>query len=304
MGVWSGTIRRLLAGTTKPSLEVLCRICAQLNISLPDLLSDSVNQDLDKRRNIILGKGTPLSKEQVPWCEIEARLLAALQETPSPSMEEVARRMGYYQTRIRHHFRSLCFQIAARYKAYLKSKHPHPRELHRVFRVALAEQPPPSLQSVFRRLGCQDTGYYYYYNYADLCSAVAQRFKAYRNKPFDETVDRERLQSALIEEPPPSFSEMARRLGHKRDFLRRKFPELSQAIVSRHLYYRTSSHKEKAKKLREEIRKAVQQLSSAGLHVSEAKVRERVGKHLPRLGRSSLFKKALREVKAEMGTDS
>lgn len=33
VGIWSGTIRRMVKGTTKPSLEMLCQICSRLNIS-------------------------------------------------------------------------------------------------------------------------------------------------------------------------------------------------------------------------------------------------------------------------------
>lgn len=303
VGIWSGTVRRLLAGATRPRLEVLCQICMCLQISLLDLMSSVDDRDMLEKRRVILRIGTPMPQDQVPWDEVEGRLRAALQESPPPSMEEVARRMGYYQPRIRYNFPELCAQIVARYREQLKSKHPHPLKVRRVFRVALTEFPPPSLQSVLRRLGCKDTGYYYYHNYRELCLAVAERFKSYRNKPFDKDTDRARLEAALFEDPPPSFSEMARRLDHKRDFLRRKFSELSQAIVSRHLYYRSASNNEKAERLRSEIKTAVQCLIAAGLNVSEAKVKAQVRKRLPNTGRDSLFKQALREIKAELGLD-
>lgn len=80
---------------------------------------------------------------------------------------------------------------------------------------------------LFRRpLGCRDTGYYYYHNYSDLCSAIAQRFKSYRNKPFNIDLEREQLEAVLLEDPAPLFSAIAWALGRKRDFLSRKFPEL------------------------------------------------------------------------------
>jgi hypothetical protein len=59
--------------------------------------------------------------------------------------------------------------------------------------------------------------------------------------------------------------------------------------------------KEKAERLRHEIRKAIPQLSASGLNASEARVREFVKRTLPTLGRDSLFKQALHEVKAELG---
>jgi transcriptional regulator with XRE-family HTH domain len=301
VGVWSGTIRRLLCGMTKPRLEVLHRICSRANVPLLDLLAGDENEEMMKKRRMILNMATPMPEEPIPWIEVEGKLREVFQESPPPSMEEVARRMGYYQPRIRYRFPELCAQIVARHKEHLKSKHPDPKIVKKVFRGALEEQPPPSLQSVLRRLGCQDTGYYYYYNYPDLCSAVAQRFKSYRNKPFNINFEREQLEAALVEDPAPSLSEMAKRLGHKRDFLRRKFPELTKAIVTRHLYYRTSSNKRKAEKLRDIIREAIKQFIALGLNVSEARVRAYVIKHLPGPGKGSLFKQALREIKSEMG---
>jgi hypothetical protein len=157
------------------------------------------------------------------------------------------------------------------------------------------------LQAVLRRLGCQDTGYYYYYNYPDLCFAIAKRFKDSRNKPFDVDTDRERLREILVEQPPPPFLEVAKRLGHNREFIRKKFPELSQAITSRYLTYCAALRKKKDEQLRSEIRAAVRRIVASGQYVSEARVRKHVKKNLPNIGRDSLFKQALREIKAEMG---
>jgi hypothetical protein len=105
----------------------------------------------------------------------------------------------------------------------------------------------------------------------------------------------------LIEQPPPPFSEVARRLGHNREFVKRKFPELSKAITSRYISHRDASRKVKAEQLHNEIRAAINQISASELYVSEARVREHVKKRLTNLGRGSIFKQALREVKAEMG---
>jgi hypothetical protein len=74
----------------------------------------------------------------------------------------------------------------------------------------------------------------------------------------------------------------------------------AKAIVTRHLYYQTSSRKEKAHRLRDAIREAVKQLMASGLNVSEARVRAYVIQQLPGLGNGLLFKRALREIKAKM----
>jgi hypothetical protein len=154
---------------------------------------------------------------------------------------------------------------------------------------------------VLRGLGCKNTGSYYYHNYPDLCFEVSKRFIGYRTARFNKSKEHRRLETALSEEPPPSFSEVARRSKRKRDFLRRKFPELSEAITARYKHYQVAVRKENAERLRDVIREAVGQITASGLYISEARVKEHAKQQRPKLGRGSLFKQALREVKAEMG---
>src|SRR5207253_1582633 len=132
-------------------------------------------------------------KEGLP----RAKLEATLQQYPPPSMESVARNLGYNSPKIRRHFPELCERIISRYKEYQKNSHPSPAEIRRAFRVALKQFPPPSLQMVLRGLGCKDTGYYYYHNYRDLCFKVSRRFLEYRSKPYNEDKDRRRLEAML-----------------------------------------------------------------------------------------------------------
>jgi hypothetical protein len=83
--------------------------------------------------------------------------------------------------------------------------------------------------------------------------------------------------------------------------VRKKFPELSKAVTSRHLHYTKALRKEKTGKLRQAIREAIKQLSVSGLYASEARVKNLVKQDLPNPGRDIHFKQALREVKAEVG---
>jgi hypothetical protein len=301
VGLWSGMVRRLLSGKTKLRLPVLLQISSRLNISPFDLLSDTDSQKVLEKRIAMPVQGTSHPEKPVPWDEVKEKLRLASGEHPPPALEAVAQRMGYYPARLSNNFPKQCALIVRRYNEYRNSRHPEPKKINRVLRAALKEKPPPSLQEVLRRLGCQSTGYYYYYNYPELCFAIAERFKNYRNKPFNIDTDRERLQVALVAQPPPSFSEVARRLDHNREFIRRKFPELSKAITSRYIKHRDAYRKEKVEQLRNEIRAAINQITASELYVSEARVREHVKKRLPSLGRDSLFKQALRAVKTEMG---
>lgn len=302
VGIWSGTIRRLLLGKTKLRLEVLCQLCSRLNISPFNLLHKIDSEEVFEISHLILDRDIIfLLNKVIPWSQVEDRLRTALKEDPPPSMEAIARCMGYYPPKIKRHFPEICGQIISRYRKHLRGIHPSPKDVRRAFQLALKEQPPPSLQCVLRRLGCRDTGSYYYQNYRELCFTVSRRYRGHRNKPFSKDADAKCLQAALIEDPPPSFSAVAKRLGHKREFVHKKFPELSKAVTFRYLHYQTVLRKEKAENLRYEIRKAIQQIVASGQFVSEARVKDAVKQYLPILGRSSLFKQALCEVKLDLG---
>ncbi|HEY0323630.1 MAG TPA: hypothetical protein VGC66_21935 [Pyrinomonadaceae bacterium] len=108
------------------------------------------------------------------------------------------------------------------------------------------------------------------------------------------------MEATFIEEPPPSFSEVARRFRHNREFIRRKFPELSKAITAQYTHYQSAVHKETAERLRNVIREVIEQIIASGLYVSEARVKEYAKQQIAKIGRDSLFKQALREVKSEM----
>lgn len=300
-GVWSGRIRKLLAGLIKLSVEALCHLCARLNLSPVNLLCENNGRAWLENCVSSFCKGEAKRKIPVAWEEVEDKLQEALGEAPPPSLEAVARRLGYYPARLKGNFPEVCGRITSRYKGYVRSTHPTSRLVIKTLRSAMQEEPPPSLQSVFRRLGCKDTGYYYYSNYFDLCTAIAQRYKNFRNKPFDKEITEKQLKDALTEDPPPSFSSVAKRLGHKRDFFRQKYPEIARVIASRHMLYRRDQQKERAVKLREMIRAAIKSIVAYGKYISGARVKEYLRRHKFSTGRDILFKQALREIKSEMG---
>jgi hypothetical protein len=318
--IWSGTIRRLLVEETKLSLKMLCQLSSRLNISPHELLFNRDSKEILGDRRLTFKQNALHTSNRseaqktthvyikearlnriAAWDQAENALLAACKEDPPPSLKAVVQRFGRHTDTVKRYFPKQCEQIFSRYWEYRNNSHPPHAKVRTTLRRALKEQPPPSLQSVLRRLGCRDTGAYYYKNYSDLCFAVSHRYKTYRNNPFNEDTQGKYLHDTLNEYPPPSFSEVARRLGHTREFVRRKFPKLSTAIVSRHLHYQAALRKETASRLHHAVRAAVQEIIASEQYVSEAKVREHIRRHLPKLGRDSLFKQALREVKLEFG---
>src|SRR5205085_11345178 len=139
-------------GETKLSVRMLCQLCSGLNVPPQDLLSNRGNEVMLEKRHLMLERDVPLPKQVTPWEEVESALHAALEEIPPPSMETVARRMGYYPPKVKRHFPEQCEQIISRYWKYVKGRHPSDKEVRKAFRAALKEHPPPSLQRVVRRL--------------------------------------------------------------------------------------------------------------------------------------------------------
>ncbi|MDT7542419.1 MAG: hypothetical protein QOE33_2323 [Acidobacteriota bacterium] len=56
VGIWSGTVRRLLAGKTKLSLKILSQLCSRLNISPHEILSNRGNKEVFRERTLTLKK--------------------------------------------------------------------------------------------------------------------------------------------------------------------------------------------------------------------------------------------------------
>jgi transcriptional regulator with XRE-family HTH domain len=305
VGLWHITVRRILKGDGWPTLEALLRICSRLNIPLVDLLTGSgeivvpgaegVLESLRAHREKLTPKrsATPMALE-----DVRKELEAALTELPPPSISEIARRTGHHMITIEKKFPQLYAEVVAR-RANRNVKPVPDEEAEAVLRSTLSEEPPPSLQSVLRRLGFHTTAFYYYTRFPALCLAITGRYKSYRNKPFDEIEAREALQKALAEDPPPSFSEVARRLNHSREFVRRKLPELSKAISSRYKEYNKLRSEENNKRLWREVEEAVHSIVEEGLYVSEQRVRGRLSKRW----NEPTFKKVLHTIKRNLGLE-
>jgi transcriptional regulator with XRE-family HTH domain len=96
--------------------------------------------------------------------------------------------------------------------------------------------------------------------YLILAPAEAPR----RERLFDHSAVRQKLQSLLLEEQAISVREAARRVGHGVRSLYRCFPDLCKKISQRHSYLRRVRATKHQQKLREEVRGAVFQLHFTG----------------------------------------
>jgi hypothetical protein len=110
--------------------------------------------------------------------------------------------------------------------------------------------------------------------YLILASTEASR----RERLFDHPAVRQKLQSLLLEEPAISVREAARRLGHGVRSIYRCFPDLCKEISQRYTHIRHVRASENQKRLREEVRQAVFQLSSMGQQPTSRSVEDYLNK--------------------------
>ncbi len=188
-------------------------------------------------------KYTSHYKERTSSSDLQQALEAVLtsQEEPFPSIQEVALRLGYRSERTLYkRFPDLSRAIAAKSRQYA----PHNKErtgsseLQQALEVVLAsdEDPPLSVPEVARRLGYRSERSLYQ-RFPDLSRAIAERYQKYKfNRQENMNLEelRQTLEAILAseEEPFPSMSEVAQRLGYRSPaFLYKHFPELSRAIT-------------------------------------------------------------------------
>lgn len=289
-GTWHVTVRRLLAGEVLPTMEIILKVSVSLEIS-PVELFDSY--DCISVQN----KTHAASQKQFSKEELITRLKVYLEEHPPPSANEVSRRTGWTTTRLQRHFPAEYRMIVDQYLNYVKQKIPDltEKEIESVLTKASKEHPPPSLQSVFRKIGCTNTGYRYYQKFPKQCRKIADRYKKSKLKKFNVAESEKIMRAALEENPSPSFSEVARRVGCTRENLRNKLPDLSADIDRRYKNYLFFSRKENLTHLEEEIRNAFIRLENENAVISMNKVKEM----LPRKWNDKNFKNAYRIISEE-----
>jgi|ERR1043165_5501713 hypothetical protein len=304
VGIWHASIRRLLRGQGLPTMSMLLRLCSQSDLSLPELVARA-KQIAIPTSDIVLAEPNSHRKElqtssvveRFDFNDVEKVMLAALDEQPPPSACEISRRTGRCTDTLQRRFPELYIQITDRYRNFHRPEQVTDEEVKAALKAALKQNPPPSLQSIFRLLSCRSTGYRYYARFPKLCRAVSARYLKHRNNPFDIEKTRHALEEMLTEDPAPSFSEAARRLCHKRHFIRTKFPELSAAITARHQSWLCKHREESRKALLQNVERAICELTTEGLYPSQARIQER----LPHHWHGPTFAQAVRRVKETLG---
>lgn len=284
-GIWHASVRRLLDGSL-PTIEIVLKISHGLDVSPVRLFENKDNSKEAAVKTTPEISGKPINKEEMQSC-----LNTFLTEAPPPSANEVSRRIGWSTERLKRNFPDEYKQIVEGYSRHARQGVPKISDdaVRQILSEALTREAPPSLQSVFREIGCHNTGYRYYRLFPKLCADIAARYKAANLKAFDIPRATKIINAALKENPPPpSYSEVAERMGCTRENLKKKLPELSKSINQRYKDHTTNLRKENTKQLHETIRKVLLDLQINNSTVSMNKVR----KLLPRKWNEAKFKAA------------
>lgn len=107
------------------------------------------------------------------------------------------------------------------------------------------------------------------------------------------------LQSTLNEDPPPSTTQVVKRLGHSKATVLRHFPELCREIAKNYAEYRVKRAVERKAQAAEEVKRVAHALHSQGVRLTRCHLR-------PLLTSSNYLnleegRAALREVRQELG---
>lgn len=154
---------------------------------------------------------------------IALALRAALEEEPSPTLQDFVRRVGRDNATVKAHFPEGTARLVAASKARVRVP---PDELERIavlVRKAVSDRPVPSITSLCRRVGrsAKVLRRHFPQEYAQIVSAP--KVVSWLT-PTELKRMRREMKRAARAYPRPSLATVAERLGHSRATLKKRFP--------------------------------------------------------------------------------
>lgn len=189
---------------------------------------------------------------------LREKLSAACQENPAPSLQQIAKRLGYkYPSTLHARCPDLYNALIERRRTYLKERN---ESVKRQLTSVLTEEPPPSLRKIAARLGHKSESRVSY-QFPELAKAIADRYRGYWKNGRDQA--KLALEAALTECPPPSVRQIARDTARSLSSLYRHYPELCRQVAANRIQYLhtrsvTSKERRKAEIKREALNLAEQ----------------------------------------------
>lgn len=269
-------VKAFLDRHCQPQLSTLLRISYHLRIPVtsflePDLVRATASWHEAKER---------IQKARLPSTRsrdnIKAELQRAASEQPPPRLSDIARRLNYVKLdRLYRVDAKLCRRIASNYQKTLQppgtkawdKRFCSPMQMQRALEESLEQDIPRSPYHVSIDLGFVGDEPLRR-KFPALCRAIQAKIDNH-NASRIEAMGRA-LTAALTEDPPPSLTEMCRRLGYCRPVvLRGHFSELCDQLVERRRAHRVREI--------EKLKSELHQFSLENPAVSLEQVCKRVG---------------------------
>lgn len=195
---------------------------------------------------------------------INSALESALNENSPPSLEAIARQLGYRSAMsLRTHAPILSIALAEK-RRELQSHRRAQSEIE--LEQALSSEPPISLNAIAKKLGYK-TDATLYDMHPELCRKIRNRYAKYTQTQFMLRVKHE-LESILVESLPPLLTDARRRIGVSDGFLRTHFPIERQLISTRSIERRKNQSERNKENDRSKVRDIVQDLIKRGVFPS------------------------------------
>jgi AraC-like DNA-binding protein len=235
-----------------PQTDLLLKICSQMEVSLFDFIVTkaylSNNEWRDMAERIRAHAARKYARREPK--NVKRALLAALKEKRPRSLTDIAQGLGYVSAAgIRKLFPDICQKLQARRGLLPSLKTPGLRlevrddkALRRLLFEALNQEYPPSLYVLARNLGYKSS-HPLLRRFRELCDSIINRRAEWKRKR-KESIKRA-LEAALTENPAPSLTNLARRLGYETGTtIGVYFPRLCAKISRRHTKFLSSRREE------------------------------------------------------------
>ncbi|MBD2230974.1 TniQ family protein [Phormidium tenue] len=139
-----------------------------------------------------------------------------------------------------------------------------------VLKMALLENPPPSVNDIAARLKYRTSSILYHYD-SETCKEIAKKHKEFLNEKQSEHI-REILERALNEYPPKPLEDVASESGIDSHTLKSYEKKLCRQVSNNYFQFRTQKKDKRVEKLFEEMKQIAQSLHSKGVRPTPSRI--------------------------------
>ena len=267
------TMHGWLSGNVLPEIGRLMKLCYQTEVSMKDVLFGRVRvRDISPEYVVIRSRDSYYVTD-ADINRMEAALRSMLDEYPPPSPHEMAKRIGCHILTIKQYFPELFGLAQERYSVF-KAERFDRKRIQSSLLSAKDEQPPPSLSSIAKRLGCSRA--LLRLIFPEDCRVIVERHLQSRSVFANREDARIKLEALQNEFPPLSVIQCTERLGCSRNCLDKNFPELCHVIAARYYKYSQGLAKQKRKQRETIIIETYTTLKEEGINPNSYQIRKRL----------------------------